>query len=245
MFSRSALLGCIVAVASLGAQAAPLSYWQDNGYKVFADDEGVERNGYVNPGWGGQAFDAEYLFYKYSKADNTLSIGLQTGYDIVDGHHYTGGKNYYAGDLALSFSKRPGVEFAVDFGLLTKDYNGEDLVDAGTGTGVDAAGVYQVSSWNNDIYFSESAPFAMNGGTKVADLVENVAGYDSAAKSYFRTVTFDYSELGFVEGFDFSAHWTMSCGNDVVAGTAHVPNPGSLPLMLLGLFAGAYVYRKK
>ncbi len=227
---------------STGVQAAPLSYWEDNGFRMIADDDGVGDHGFVNPGWGGQDFDAEYLFYNYDKTTSMLTIGLQTGFDLVDGHIQWHGHDYYAGDLVMTFDKLAGREFAVDFGLLTRDSEG-DLVDAGTGTGIDAAGVYEVSNWNNDITYTSSGPFAMDGGTFVT-AVNSVVGYDVLADSYYRTVTFDYSELGLQPGFNFTAHWTMSCGNDLILGTGHVPVPGGLVLLSLGLVAFAWARRQ-
>jgi len=62
---------------------AGFSYWSNNGYIQFANDDG-----HVGPGSGGQAFDAEYLYYKLN--GNTLYLGLQTGFNIVDGNQYPG-----------------------------------------------------------------------------------------------------------------------------------------------------------
>lgn len=226
-----------------GVQAAPLSYWGDNGYQMIASDDGVGDRGFVNPGWGGQDFDAEYLFYRYDKDAGTLTLGLQTGFDLVDGHVRWRGHDFYAGDLVMTFDQLSGQQFAIDFGLYTRDSEGDE-VDAGTGTGVDAAGVYQVSNWNNDINYTDSGPFAMDDGVFLAS-VNSTVGYDLFADSYYRTVTFSYAELGLQTGFNFSAHWTMSCGNDVVAGTGYVPVPGGLPLLGLGLAVIVWARRQK
>lgn len=63
-------------------------------------------DGVVAPGVGGQAFDVEFLMYKFDASTNTLHVGLQTGFDIMDtdndGFRY-GNKDYFNGDLALSF----------------------------------------------------------------------------------------------------------------------------------------------
>ncbi len=88
--------------------------------------------------------------------------------------------SYFASDLTLSFDGLPGYEYAVDFGLLTKDYNGNDLVSTDTGNDdvLDDAGLYRMTEWDNDILFPvESSPFAMAEGTLVAlALTENESG---------------------------------------------------------------------
>ncbi|KHE93264.1 MAG: PEP-CTERM sorting domain-containing protein [Candidatus Scalindua rubra] len=239
----------------------------------------------VGPGWGGQAFDAEYLFYK--RTGNTLSIGLQTGFNITgklaggdgadvtaltDGPVKTGGINYYAGDLALSFtdpSPVPGevdsgaYEFAVDFGLYTEDYSGGNHGDkvggntetggGGLGSGIDGAGLYSVTSWNNDMVgsFSGSDPFAMKTGTLLGDLSTNSWDKETIGSdtSFARIVSFDLADLGLSigagDGFAFFAHWTMSCGNDEINGgaaigaagddSAAVPEPGTVIMLGIGL----------
>jgi len=55
-----------------------LSEWA--GY--YAEDDGVlNTSGYVEPGWGGQAFDVEYLGL-YITSDKVY-FGLQTGFDVA------------------------------------------------------------------------------------------------------------------------------------------------------------------
>lgn len=244
-------LATAVSLAPVPTLAAPLAFWASDGWTQFADDEGVGAGGFVDPGWGGQDFDAEYLYYKLD--GNQLSLGLQTGFDLIDGKLTTGGKDYYAGDLALSFdgdasgAGGSGFEYGVDFGLFTEGYT-SGPVDTGSGTGIDPAGLYQVTAWNNDVYFHASDPFAIDAGTLVANLLSNNAGYDAGADSYYRTVSFDISSLGLGQGFGLDAHWTMSCGNDAIDGHISVPPPASVPapassLLLLGGLAGLLARR--
>lgn len=207
---------------SLPVSASVLDYWAATGWTMFADDDGI-----VGPGGGGQAFDAEYLFYK--KQGNMLSIGLQSGFDLSDGSQQYYGANYYAGDLAIGFNG-DDYDYAIDFGFVTKDIHGQNV---GNGTGnQDAAGLYSVIDWNNDIYFGASSPFAMDEGVLVAS---TTGANGSSGSSYYRTASFDLTALGFdVESI--SAHWTMSCGNDVIEGSTSVPEPSALLLMAGGLF---------
>ena len=141
--------------------------------------------------------------------------------------------------MALSFDGlASGYEYGVDFGLLTKDYSNVK-VDMGSGTGVDAAGFYSVSNWNDNIAYSQSSPFAINDGVLSANLLENNAGAEGS--SFYRTVSFQLDQSLFDAGlpFQFDAHWTMSCGNDVLEGGAElvvqVDEPSPLVLAFLGL----------
>jgi hypothetical protein len=237
-FSKSVhalLLGGALTV-SLPLNAAMLDFWSSDGWSVLDAEDSVASNGYVGPGFGGQSFDAEYLFYK--EDGDLISIGLQTGFDILDGEQDYLGQSYYAGDLALSFNGGD-FDYAIDFGLLTKDKDGNDV---GIGSGnQDAAGLYEVSAWNDNITFPVSSPFAMDEGSLAAGIT-TTAGVDG--DSFFRTITLDLSELGF-DVKTINAHWTMSCGNDALNGFTYVPEPTAMLLFAGGLFGLGAVRRRR
>jgi hypothetical protein len=252
------------------ANASPISIFSSsNGWTQLGNgDDGYRiSDGYVNPGYGGQAFDAEYLFYKLQ--NHILSIGLQTGFDVVTGHVRTGGIDYYSGDLALSFDRNnSNYEYAVDFGLFTKDYVTPNPVGGNTGTaGYDSAGVYRVTTWNNDVYssYGASRPFAMQSGTMLGTLTENSSGtgstpvttlngYSYGGSSYYRIVSFPTYLISEIidRPINLAAHWTMSCGNDAIDGQkCGIPNPVPEPstMFLLsslatGLFGFAGLRRR-
>lgn len=245
----------LLGLTSVSSNAAPFGFWATDGWTSFAVTP-VNEDGQIGPGGGGQLFDAEYLYFKQSL--NTLSIGLQAGFDIVDGHVFYNTStvdNYYTGDLGLSFDGNTSTyEYAVDWGLLTRDYSNAK-VDIGSGTGIDPAGFYAVSGWNNNVYSGHtiSNPFAMTDGTLVSSLSSNLAGSGvvGGQTSYWRTVTFDISSLGLTGPTAMNAHWTMSCGNDFINGSASftppppVPEPSSFVLMMLSLMGLGWAGKKR
>jgi hypothetical protein len=260
-----AFVGNAVANTGVNCTNKPFSIFSDEGFKEFANEDGA-----VDPGAGGQNFDAEYLFYKYDKTSHNLSIGLQTGFNLKTGRVDYNYKDYYAGDLALSFNGA-GYQYAVDFGLNTRDYYGRDVSADTTYNGWwddarDDAGLYEVTKWNNNIlYNAQSSPFAMDDGSKIQGLTRNDWGTDSTYKcgggssdcaSYYRIVTFNVEGLvNDVDNFKVDTHWTMSCGNDNINGTVDIASNGSTPvpepsilalfsLGSLGLFASGYRRRK-
>jgi hypothetical protein len=251
--SLSALVLITLSSASFAGQLPIFSGWT-----VFAsEDQSGTGNYQLTPGWGGQAFDAEYLFYKLE--GNTLSIGLQTGFDIISSNgQYYDGRRYYTGDLALSFDgDKSNYEYAIDFGKLTKNYADTVKISAqGNASGIDTAGLYKVNSWNNDIYYytngGYSAPYgAASGSLLVAANGVNFSqgsGILGGDKSYYSIFTFDLASItGLPQNFTLDAHWTMSCGNDAIDGRvtlAKVPEPS--PFILLGFgLVGLLAARRK
>ncbi|MBC8386253.1 MAG: PEP-CTERM sorting domain-containing protein [Gammaproteobacteria bacterium] len=174
---------------------AAFNFWADQGWVTIGSDDGIKY------GHGGQDFDTEYLFFKYDYgatdafSDDTISIGLQTGFDVNTGYVRYGSQDYWGGDLALSFDNDVATsggsttmsntyEYAVDFGLRTKDrYNNTvQSMTSGGSNGYDQAGLYKILTgteanalnpvfstgdhllWDKDINYTSSNPFAMDEG---------------------------------------------------------------------------------
>lgn len=275
-FNRTAIL-LSASVLALNAQASLLGVWSDGGAKWIQFDKPIanlqfdrrnaynparayDQNGNLNRNTNDdnytrkrqyQSFDAEYLFYQYDKKTNMLSLGLQTGFNLISGVTQGAQGNEYLGDLRISFGN--GIEYAVDFGLATKTTNGRKSL-----SGANDAGVYQTTdaNWSKETYYdSGTFKWARTGGTKVSDLLTNQAGSATGYSyvkqgnggsarfvkrnetSYFRQVSFNLknvlgSNFDFTRDFQMQAAWTMSCLNDIINGhvrlagyTAPKPNP--------------------
>ncbi len=181
------------------AQNDAFDFWSNDGWQALNDPTTSSNNddGGTSPGSGGQRFDAEYFFYKYDAAANNLSIGLQAGFDLRDMKTKYSGKNYYGGDLALSFDgnvNRNGnstemantYEYAIDFGEFTSSTGGNDPKESessGGDDGEDTAGLYKIKKdndgdllWHNDIPNWQSSPFAMDEGIYITGLIDNESG---------------------------------------------------------------------
>lgn len=223
-----------------GASAALISDGTWDGWTTFADHDGI-----VGPGGGGETFDAQFLLYKVE--GDVLSIGLQTGFDVVTGNqgYAYDNRTYWTGDIALSFDSATlgdagSYEYAIDFGLGQCGWSQGFNSDCGTNDDQglnDAAGIYQVSTWNNDVYSGHlsSSPFAMDTGTLASSLITNVAGQEASSGDFFRQVSFNLTDIGLDAFGTFDAHWTMSCGNDVIDGqiganTSVLGEFGEIPL---------------
>ena len=157
----------IISAITIGWQTAGatvIDKFNNDGWIQFADDDR-----FVGSGGGEQDFDAEYFFYKME--GSTFSIGLQTGFNVVNGQQTYDGHEYYAGDLFLSFDgDNSTYEYAFDAGQYTEGYWNNAY---NTPIATAEAGLYYVTVWNNDVYkyYTESNPFAMQTG----DLVHSIA----------------------------------------------------------------------
>ncbi len=222
---KAGAIGAALLISAGSAQAGVLSTFSSGGWTLFSGMTPNE-DGTVSPGAGGQAFDAEYLFYRQS--GSTFEIGIQTGFDIISGNPTVhGGVNYWTGDIALNFGG-PAVGddygYAIDFGQMTKDYHNnyssgnvnQRTVDAdtygddGTGDGVDALGFYSGVQWGGRVVGGDTAPgghtvslpFAMSGGALVADAIfADTSGSGTTSggyggTSYFRTFSIDLTKTG-------------------------------------------------
>jgi len=229
-----------------GAGAA--SDWtpNDGAVKYDVNDQTGGSGAYLNPGYGGQAYDAEAIYVKVS--GSAIHVAVITGRDP----NATG---WRWGDIALDF----GNDGSFEYGMIARSDAGQH-----SSSGIGLAGeVYQVDAWNVGIWdapsdhspnpttdYANEHPTSVMTGTKLGE-----------GEFAFSAMTGDVGALGgqhwFMEalipvGFldesllsqPFTAHWTMGCANDWIQVDpliAAVPEPVSLSLFglgLLGLFRG-------
>jgi hypothetical protein len=240
----------------IGAPTGSDNDWipTDPSVKYTPDDQdGTLNNGYLNPGGGGQTYDAEAIYVK--RDDLNFYVAVVTG-------RSPGSTEYPAGDLAFDFGNDGSYEYGVVVktdSQTTDEYNG--------GIGIQGE-VYRVSQWNVGLWGDNGAYAGIGQGTQahpttvrtgtqlgLAELVYGPALYNGAlftntnrlgefggrhyliearisTSLFLSDPLFDPADLAV-----FTVHWTMGCANDSIAvdPPSNVPTPSVLPMLALGL----------
>jgi hypothetical protein len=215
----------------------------DMGIHRTVEDQTGRGSYYLNPGWGGQAYDAEALYATIS--GDFLYIALATGHNPQTVHN-PGGNSYGTGDFFIDFGKDGTYEVGINVNHKTP--NGfESLLAQG---GVYATPTYALGLFyeNDPLYpVGGKRPTYLTGGSYLglAELIYSTTpatgyGINPNDPHYFYEIGVD---LGLLRraGWDdkaFNIHWTMNCGNDSIfvdPPPGNVPEPGTLALLPLGL----------
>jgi len=230
-----------------GAPTGQASDWtprSDIVIKSMIEDQ-TGASTYLDPGWGGQAYDAEAVYVHRSTTH--IHIAVVTG-------RAPGAGGYVAGDIAIDF----GLDDVFDLGIVT-------LAD-GVGLGNTQGDLYTVSEWNYGLWSAPGVvgdplsteygalhPASVKVGNKVGgvdleyrEFTYNGVGGDlgeyAGDTHYVIETAISLDLIGKINpdllNQSFLVHWTMACANDFVEVDppgASVPAPGPLALMLLGL----------
>lgn len=208
-----------------------------------------QNSSYLNPGYGGQAYDAEAIYVERGSSD--IYVAVITGRD-------PNANGWRWGDIALDF----GNDGNFEYGLVTI---GDEGQHQSSGIG-DSGDFYQVSDWNvgiwdapNDYNPNPTSNYAKRHPTSV--LAGSLLGSGEFAYS---TMNGPIGSLGgnhfFMEARiplnlinpallsqAVTAHWTMGCANDwiqVDPVPANVPEPG-LPVLLFAGIVGMLLTSRK
>jgi hypothetical protein len=214
-----------------------VSDWTPNAGIYYTIED--QNTSYLEPGWGGQAYDAEALYVYLS--DTHLYIAMATGHDPnrTDNPERD---TYGAGDFAIDFGKDGSYEAGINikpawdtFGVNGGFYSGSNL---NWGYGLFEDGATQG-------YVKSEHPTSILDGTLLGQAVlainstpQNGFGQWQADNHYFYEMSLSRQLLQAAgwQGESFNVQWTMNCANDsiITDPPATVPEPSSLLLSIFG-----------
>lgn len=215
-----------------------------------------QTNYYLNPGYGGQAYDAEGIYATWDSS--YLYVGVMTG-------RAPDATGWSAGDIAFDF----GSDNSYELGLITTDHTGSEPGVAGIGS---PGQLYDVDTWNLGIWDSSGGyinntgnpadpdhPTTVAAGTEIVDAVKpgsfsyqeigSSTEYGIGGQSYFITAAIDLNAIG---GNTFlndglTLHWAATCNNDWITldlPASSVPEPSTMALLSIGMI-GLFAARRK
>ena len=210
---------------------------------VGTDNEG--NSGYVEPGYGGQDYDAEgaYLYL----TDEYLFLGIVTGYPEsgISSH------DTIPGDIAFLFTDH----LPSDSEIISTDYQYGLTLNVNSRTGFVNHALYNASGWETGLsnWSGAGGVTLMTGGTLVSNdsskILVEYGTVDSTIPRYFIEARLSRDLFGSDWGLGkyVTIHWAPSCANDHLEVTAPtpVPEPATLILMGMGLISLGTISRKR
>ncbi len=237
----------LIATPASAGTISSFSDWQINSGDLSSANSAVyyttedQHTEYLNPGYGGQAYDAEAIYTTWDA--NYLYVGMMTG------REQNPGSGWAPGDIAIDL----GSNGSYEFGLVTSSATGSNPATAGVGS---PGELFAVNSWNYGIWDASGNHVGANSPLVDTDHPTSVASgsvigsadhflYSSIGSGYgnwgndehyFISAAIDLNLLGGAALMDdgFSLHWAANCNNDwILLDVPASPVPTPLPLMLL------------
>jgi hypothetical protein len=212
-------------------------------HSTIEDQTGGSGPYFLNPGYGGQDYDAEAMYAVIQ--DGKLFIALATGHNPNTPDN-PGSNIFAAGDFAIDFGKDGSYELGIN---VVNNFSGGAL------GGIYASPLWAYGLWDangqethDPDRADKSHPTSLLGGALIGMAESQYTtvgetGYGSQAGDahYFYEISLDLQVL-YAAGWDggeFGIHWTQNCANDNIMvamnGGQSVPEPGSLALLGIGM----------
>lgn len=222
-----------------------------------------QHSSYLNPGYGGQAYDAEAMYATIAKdTDNhwKLFIALATGHNpnTLD---KPSANSFGAGDFAIDFGKDGTYEMGINIQHVISSTGTKESFGVLGGVYMDptwALGLWDSAGNYNPSHPDTANPTHMTAGTYIgmADLAYTTVGQtgfgDWAADThYFYEMSIDLALLTTAgwDGGAFDIHWTQNCANDSILvdppAPSRIPEPGTLALLPMGMLGLIALRRRK